>query len=251
MCIVVHKLSMSKICYTVSDTFIVNHISWASCLTEPPQWGLNGLSNNHLLWLPRPNCIRMLLFLWYSLVHGGSNRIHSAKGLQTTMPRLSQYDRAHAIGTLDAGISARGVAAHLQVHESTISRLRRRLRDTGRTFWMNRLSIHPSIPFWMNISGWSISGFPFPSIHPSISGWTSEHSLVSKGQYAQPHAARMITQYLDVNGWVACPPPGDLEEADSVHAPAHPSVHHSTGRSHTVLICCNFMFMLFCGFHSL
>ena len=32
---------------------------------------------------------------------------------------------------LDAGISARDVAAHLQVHESTISRLRHRLRDTG------------------------------------------------------------------------------------------------------------------------
>ena len=47
------------------------------------------------------------------------------------MPRLSQYDRAHAIGMLDAGISARNVAVHLQVHESTISRLRHRLRDTG------------------------------------------------------------------------------------------------------------------------
>ena len=48
-----------------------------------------------------------------------------------TMPRLSQYDRARAIGMLDVGISARDVAAHLQVHESTISRLRRRLRHTG------------------------------------------------------------------------------------------------------------------------
>ena len=105
MCIVVHKLSMSNIWNTISDTCIVNHISWASCLTEPPQWGLNGLSNNHLLWLPRPNCIRMLLFLWYSIVHGGSNRIHSANGLQTTMPRLmpSSHFYSQSYGLLRFG----------------------------------------------------------------------------------------------------------------------------------------------------
>ena len=66
----------------------------------------------------------MCMFLWKSKVYGVWNRIHSANGQQTAMPRLSQFDRARAIGTLEAGMSARDVAAHLQVHESTISRLR-------------------------------------------------------------------------------------------------------------------------------
>uniref|UniRef100_A0A672Z1Z5 Transposase Tc1-like domain-containing protein n=1 Tax=Sphaeramia orbicularis TaxID=375764 RepID=A0A672Z1Z5_9TELE len=49
------------------------------------------------------------------------------------MPRLNDNLRERAIGMLDAGLTARNVARRLQVHESTISRLRTRFRDTGTT----------------------------------------------------------------------------------------------------------------------
>ena len=49
------------------------------------------------------------------------------------MPRLRQEVRDRAIGMLEAGMSARAVATRLNVHESTISRLRRRYRETNST----------------------------------------------------------------------------------------------------------------------
>ncbi len=49
------------------------------------------------------------------------------------MPRLTGNLRERAIGMLDAGLTAWNVARRMNVHETTISRLRTRYRDTGAT----------------------------------------------------------------------------------------------------------------------
>ena len=53
------------------------------------------------------------------------------------MPRLSNDQRHRALGMLDVGASVRDVARALNVHHSTVYRLRQRFRDTG------RVSDHP------------------------------------------------------------------------------------------------------------
>ena len=50
-----------------------------------------------------------------------------------TMPRLSQEVRERAIGMLEAGMRARAVARRLNVHASTIIRLRIRYREMNST----------------------------------------------------------------------------------------------------------------------
>ena len=45
---------------------------------------------------------------------------------------MTLEERQKAVGMLHAGMSARAVARHFNRHESTISRLRNRLRETGR-----------------------------------------------------------------------------------------------------------------------
>ena len=45
--------------------------------------------------------------------------------------RLSDEDRARAIGTLEAGINPQDVADQFNVHRSTIVRLRQRYQETG------------------------------------------------------------------------------------------------------------------------
>ena len=49
------------------------------------------------------------------------------------MPQMPQNMRERAIGMLNAGMSITTVAARLNVHHSTVSRLRTRFRDTGTT----------------------------------------------------------------------------------------------------------------------
>lgn len=49
------------------------------------------------------------------------------------MPQMSQQMRERAIGMLNAGMSVTDVSVRLNVHHSTITRLRRRFRETGST----------------------------------------------------------------------------------------------------------------------
>ena len=48
-----------------------------------------------------------------------------------TMPRLSQFDRARALGMLLAGATATDVAARFNVNRSTINRIRTPVRTTA------------------------------------------------------------------------------------------------------------------------
>jgi len=45
---------------------------------------------------------------------------------------MTLEERQRAVGMLHAGMTAKGVARHFNRHESTISRLRNCLRETGR-----------------------------------------------------------------------------------------------------------------------
>ena len=45
---------------------------------------------------------------------------------------MTLEERQRAVGMLHAGMTAKGVARHFNHHESTISRLRNRMRETGR-----------------------------------------------------------------------------------------------------------------------
>ena len=47
------------------------------------------------------------------------------------MPRLSNLDRARAIGQLEAGVKQSVVAARFGVGQSTISKLKTKFRNTG------------------------------------------------------------------------------------------------------------------------
>ena len=49
------------------------------------------------------------------------------------MPQMSQVMREHAIGMLHAGMSCRAVSVQMNVHHSTISRLRQRFGELGTT----------------------------------------------------------------------------------------------------------------------
>ena len=64
-----------------------------------------------------------------------TNKISSLKLEEIPMGRrqgMTLEERQRAVGMLHAGMTARAVARHFNRHESTISRLRNRLRETGR-----------------------------------------------------------------------------------------------------------------------
>ena len=69
--------------------------------------------------------------------HGSHNAqfesflIVSTKNGKKRRPGMTFEQRERAIGMLTAGMSARDVARHFQLHESTISRLQYRFQQTG------------------------------------------------------------------------------------------------------------------------